>query len=387
MFDKGGPFFERARELIGDGLVVCPHRLHRQQRRVLQPAFHRNRMPGYMADTAERVAQGTAGWQDGHPADITDDLQAISTRILVSAMFSSTLPQPLFTQIAQDATTVMSMVAQRMLIPTSWRWIRPPGDRRYRQAHARLQESLQKIVTDGRTTDTAQDDLLTMLLKARQSPAGGHPSARSEEGMSDQEIFNQLMTFLLAGSETTAGTMAWALYELALQPDLQQQVHNEIDTVLGGQPVTHRHLADLKLLGRVISETLRLHAPAWLITRTATTDTTLGRHRIPAGATVAYSAYTLHHRADLYPNPERFDPDRWLPSRGTPPSGAYLPFAQSARKCIGDVFATTEATLVLAAILTQWQFHPDPTQPRPPKPPIGAISKAPITLRPTRRGS
>ncbi|MFF5491376.1 cytochrome P450 [Streptomyces virginiae] len=234
-----------------------------------------------------------------------------------------------------------------------------PGNRRYHQARADLPGVFDHIVTDRRGADTDHGDLVSMLLTAHDSDSGP-----ADQRLTDAEIIDQIITFFLVGTETSATALAWALHLLAQHPEIEKRLHAEVDAVLGGRPATHADLPRLELTGRVITETLRLWPPAWFFTRTCTADTRLGRHTVPAGTTLLYSPYLLHRQADLYPDPDRFDPDRW--TTGQPRREAFIPFGAGPRKCIGDRFATIVSTLALATITTRWRLEPLPgTRVRP----------------------
>jgi cytochrome P450 len=173
------------------------------------------------------------------------------------------------------------------------------------------------------------------------------------------------MTFFFGASDTTASTVAWALSLLAAHPEVERRAQAEVDRVLGGGIPTPQNVADLELLGRVVPETVRLYPIAWLFSRTVTQDTELGGFDLTAGTDLVISPYLIHRRPDIYPEPDRFEPDRW---RDSPPNRtAYLPFGAGARKCIGDRLALAEATLILAAIMSRWQLVPATTQPVRPK--------------------
>ncbi|MFF3257297.1 cytochrome P450 [Actinacidiphila glaucinigra] len=189
-----------------------------------------------------------------------------------------------------------------------------PCNRSYLRARARLRDTLDQIIAQRLAEGTDQGDLLSALIAARDPEEGGR-------GMSRAEISDQTIAFFLAGTETTAATVGWALDLLARHPEIEQRVHSEVDTVLGGAAATHTDLPDLTLTERVITETLRLRPPGWFITRLVSADTELGGHPLPAGATVAYSAYFIHHRPDPYDNPEAPRPPS--PLRPSPPAGVW----------------------------------------------------------------
>ncbi|MBC2878588.1 cytochrome P450 [Streptomyces sp. TYQ1024] len=355
-FDKGGPLYERIREVTGNGLASCPHRDHREQRRLLQPAFHSARMPAYAEVMARQVRVTTGTWRDGGTVDAADEMLALSARITVAAMFGAEADDARLAPLLDDFTTVVAGIPRRALVPPAADRLPTPGNRRYDRARSRLRGAIGRLIA-GRHDDaagTGHGDLLSLLLAAgRDGPDG--------RALSDAGIADQLVTFFAAGTETSGSALAWALHLLGGHPEVARRLRAEVDAVLGAAPVaTLAHLPDLRLTSAVVNEALRLYPPAWLLTRTTTSDTRLGGHTLPAGTAVVYSAYLLHRRPDLFPDPERFDPDRWLAAPGAPvpPRTAFLPFGSGPRKCIGDVFALTEAALALATVVADWDLRP-----------------------------
>ncbi|ARZ71731.1 cytochrome P450 [Streptomyces albireticuli] len=374
-FDKGGPVYERLREFAGNGLATCPYGDHRRQRRLLQPAFHPARLPGYARAAAARAAETTGSWQDGQILDVLAVLQELTVRITVDTLFSTTVPPDLLTQALSDLNTLVSGLTVRMATPPPMDRLPTLGNRRYHQARARLPRLLHRLVSERQAAGTDHGDLLSMLLTA-QDPVPGP----AEQRLTDTEVIDQIVTFFLGATETAASTLAWALHLLGQHPETERRLHAEVDAVLGGRPATHADLPRLELTGRILTETLRLWPSAWGVTRTCTADTHLDRYPVPAGTTIVYSPYLLHHRADLYPDPERFDPDRWAPENPRPPRReAYIPFGGGARKCIGERFVTSEMVLALATIATRWRLRPLPgTRVRPT---IGGPTLNPSGLR------
>lgn len=347
-FDKGGPLIDRLREIIGDGLGVCPHSLHRRQRRLAQPAFHQARMPGYAGLMTGHITETLRSWSPGQILDVYAEMLDLTSAVLLSTMFSSSLPPG--DRLHHDMTTITDGLYRRMLSPKPLNRLPTPGNRRYRRADARLHRVVGSVVADRRADGADHGDLLSALLEAGDDGTG----------LSDAEIIANTMMFLLTGTETTASSLAWAFHLVAAHPEIERSLHAEVDAVLAGRPATHADLPRLDLTGRVITETLRLYPPGWLLTRTATRDVLLGGRRIRGNTTVIYSPYVLHRRADLFSAPERFDPDRWLPGRPRPERHTLIPFSAGARKCVGDTFATTEATLTLASVASRWALRPVP---------------------------
>ncbi|MFF7888157.1 cytochrome P450 [Streptomyces sp. NPDC020794] len=359
-FDKGGLLFNRIREVLGNGLGTCPHSDHRRQRRLIQPAFHPTRLPRYAEVMSQKIGDVTSSWQEGHPIDVFGDLLQITTRVLFDTMLTGArLTSTALAEMLEDFSTFNAGAYYRMFMPPPLDRLPTPGNRRYAKASVRLRARLSGIVTDYRTARADHDDLLSVMLAAR-DPATDDGSSGN---LSDAELTDQIITFSLAGTETAAVLLSWALHLIAQYPSVEAVLHREVDGVLAGRAATFGDLPRLDVTGRIITEILRLYPPVYFLTRITTRTTQLGGYTIPAGATVAYSPYLLHHQPDLYPDPERFDPDRWKTGEGATvraPRGTLVPFGAGPRKCIGDAFATTEATLALASIVARWRLRPTP---------------------------
>jgi cytochrome P450 len=217
------------------------------------------------------------------------------------------------------------------------------------------------MIAGHRARDPLPDDLLGLLLGARDEESGA--------ALSDREVFDELMTFVNAGHETTAVTLAWALYAIGRDPALRARLEAEVDAQLGADTPDLAALARLDLLGRTIREVLRLYPPGWAIPRQALGDDEIDGVRIPRGALVMVPVYYLHRHAEFWSEPERFDPERWLPERGEPRHAfAYLPFGLGGRRCVGEDFALLEIRAVLARTLQRFRVELDPEHPVVPKP-------------------
>ena len=341
-FEKGGPLFDKAGEVLGNGLVNCPYGEHRRQRSLTQPAFHQARLPGYARTMADQCDAVTVPWRDGQVIHALPEMMGLTIGVSAATMFGTALPAVALNQILDDFAVVIDGIYVHMLLPSAFDRLPTPGNRRYQRARARLRHTIGQVIDGYRADGADHGDLLSMLVAARDTG----------QSLSDAEIADQALTFLFGGTETTAALLTSALYLLARHPGIQRQLQHEVHTVLAGATPGYADLPRLELTGRILMETLRLYPPAWIITRTTTTDTRLGRHFIPAGTVIAYSPYLIHHRADLHADPDDFDPGRWSSPRAR---DAFIPFGAGARKCIGDMFAITEATLVLACIARHWQ--------------------------------
>ncbi|HZB32362.1 MAG TPA: cytochrome P450 [Streptosporangiaceae bacterium] len=351
-FDKGGPVFGRFREIAGNGLVSCPHADHRRQRRLLQPAFRPARLSGYAAIMAEQISEGIGSWPAGQVIDVTAEMQLVAGRTGVATMFAGALPAAMLGPLVDDLNLLLAGIYGRVLRPSPLDRLPTPGNRRYDRVRARLRRTLGELIATYQTGGIDHGDLLSIVLATR-DPAG------DDRGLSESEVVDQLVTFFIGGTESTAVTLAWALYLLGRHSEVEERLHREVDQVLAGPIATFADLPGLDLTRRIITETLRLYPPAWMLTRTATTDAELGGHLVPAGTALAFSPYLIHHRADVYTDAERFDPDRWDDRyAAAPPRDAVIPFGGGARRCIGEAFGMTEAIIALATIAAHWRLEP-----------------------------
>ncbi|MFE4616838.1 cytochrome P450 [Streptomyces sp. NPDC056747] len=350
VFDKGGPLYDRLREVIGNGVVSCPHQAHRRLRRLSQPAFHQARLPDYAQAMATCVQEAADSWSPGQVLDVPAEMMMASTKIITATLFSDALPATAHGQLVDDVTTVVKSLYQRMFLIPPLDRLPTPGNRAHVAARARLHGTVERVIAQRRADGADYGDLLSALMAA-------HDPEDDRPGMTGAEISDTIVSFVLAGIESTAATLSSVLDLLARHPEVEQRLHAELDTVLGGAPPTYADLPRLELTERIVAETLRLRPPGWFFTRVVTADTELGGYELPAGTSVAYSPYLIHHRPDLYRDPETFDPDRWASPNPQPPRHAFLPFAAGARKCIGDTFSMIESTLALATIATRWRLE------------------------------
>jgi cytochrome P450 len=375
LFDKGGPHFDQVREVIGigNGLISCSHRDHRRQRRLMQPAFYRARMPGYARGMSERIAAVTGAWRDGQVLDVAREMQKVTTGTLTSAMFGTSISDVASAELEEDVDMLISGAYLRMVLPGAVSKLPTPGNRRFIAARQRLRRTLAGAIAERRTAGAGtHDDLLSLLLTARDAEGDG-------QGMAESELIDQLVTLFIAGTETTYTTLAWALHLVSAHPHVQRRLAEEARAAVAGTTATWDDLPRLSYTRAVVTETLRLYPPGWLALRTTTASTVLGDYAIPAGASVAYSPYIIGRLPALYDEPDRFDPDRWSAEAGQlPPRHAFVPFGGGARKCIGDEFSQVEAVLILASIAARWTVSVQPGTGHHPK--LGLILR-PRALR------
>ncbi|MEU5419152.1 cytochrome P450 [Streptomyces sp. NPDC020799] len=360
-FDKGG-LFDKARQLLGNSLSVSRGEEHRYQRRLMQPAFNGARIADYTAAVGEDTRKVIASWRQGKVLDISDAMHALLMRVAARTLFSTGIDDRTIDEARHCLRIVSQGLYKRTIAPLGVMEKLPtPANRRYDEANRRLREIVDEMITERRRSGEDYGDLLSTLLSARDDETG--------RGMSDREVLDQVVTFLVAGSETTASTLAFVFHLLGQDRGAEERLHAEIDSVLEGRLPVFEDLDKLPYARNVVTEALRLYPPSWMSMRVTAVDTELAGRRLPAGTTVLYSAQALHHNPEHFPRPGVFDPDRWLPERAREvPRGALLPFGAGSHKCIGDVLAMAETALIVVTIASRWRLRPVPGSKLRPQP-------------------
>lgn len=336
--------------LLGKGLLTNDGAPWLRQRRLIQPAFHRQRLASFaaiMTGAAERTAEAwRAASAHGEPTDVAAEMMRLTLSVVGQALFGQNVEDDVAV-VGRAGVSLSRIITDYVMRPL------PPLDfpsargRHFRAAKRELDAVTWRIIAERRRTGADTGDLLSMLLTARDEE--GH-------GMDDQQVRDEVLTLLLAGHETTSTLLSWTWYLLSRSPDAERRLHEELATVLGGRIPGVDDLAKLPYTRRVLDESLRLYPPAWSLARNAVADDTIGGYTIPAHAAVILCPYTLHRHPDYWIDPERFDPDRFLPERvEARPRWAYIPFGGGPRQCIGNSFALMEAQLALATLAQRFQ--------------------------------
>ncbi|WP_330268065.1 cytochrome P450 [Streptomyces griseorubiginosus] len=346
IYDKGGPIIERVGNALGDGIASCPHSAHRRQRRSLQPAFSRTCLRKYAGIMTDRIDALATGWSDGETIEVGTQMYALASDTIARTLFKAEAAAPAVDAVTTSLPDIFRGIYQQAVLPPLLRSLPLAPNKRYERARNRAWAAVSKTISLYRQGGEAHGDVLSMLLRTRDDE--GAP-------LDDREIHAQIMTLLVAGIDTTAVALTWAVHLLCQHPDVQERLRAETAEVLGARTATWEDLPRLDMARRVITETLRLYPPGWIFTRTTTTEARLADAVVPSGTTLVYSPYLLHHDARFNPRPDSFDPDRWLPEREQV-RGALIPFGGGARKCLGDNYAMTLATLALATIVTRWRL-------------------------------
>jgi cytochrome P450 len=349
---------QRAKILLGEGLLTSEGQHHLRQRRLVQPAFHRERLAAYAAAMSEGAMRWREHWQAGSTLDISTEMPHLTLSIVAKTLFSADVRSEA-SEIGAAMTTVLQMF-RLLLMPFSeyMEKLPLPYVRRFEKARARLDTTIYGLIRDRRKSGQDTGDLLSMLLLAQDEEKSGEG-----DRMTDEQVRDEALTLFLAGHETTANALTWTWYLLSQHPDVEGRLHSEIDRVLQGRAPELSDVPNLRYSEMVLSEALRMYLPAWAIGRMATGPFELGGEQIPAKSICILSPYLVQRDARWFPDPERFDPERWTPeARESRPKFSYFPFGGGARVCIGERFAWMEGVIVMAAIAQKWKLRLSPDQ-------------------------
>jgi cytochrome P450 len=339
------PFFHR---LVGNGLVTSEGDFWRRQRRLAQPAFHRQRINSYGDIMVEYATRAIAQWKTGEQRDISKDMTRLTLEIVVKTLFNS--------DVSNDADHVgemLSVLVKPFASQATLKWILDnrlptPGHRRYFNAVSQIDKIIFRIIADRRASGSDEGDLLSMLLQAQ-----------DEDGsqMSDAQLRDEVMTLFLAGHETTALALSWSWYLLATHPEAEKKFHAELEEVLGGRAPEVSDLPRLKYTEMIAKEAMRLYPPAYAIGREALEETEIGGYRVPKRTQLFAFQWVTHRDARYFERPDAFEPERWVSeSMQRLPKYAYFPFGGGPRQCIGNYFAMMEIVLLLATIGQRFRF-------------------------------
>src|SRR6187549_3238481 len=357
--------------LLGRGLLTAEGDEWLRHRRLASPAFHRERIEGYGRTMAGYAQDAVDSWTDGETVDLHDEMTALTLRIVARTLFDTDVTARI-EEVARIGTWIqdfyyLRFASLRFLVPT---WLPTPGNRRLARATRRLDDVVYRIIRERRPGED-RGDLLSLLLLARDDQGAG---------MSERQVRDEVMTLLLAGHETTALTLTWALTLLDRDPEARGRLAAELAQVLEDRAVAPEDVPALSYANAVINETLRLYPPAYVTGREAIRDTRIGGTPIPRRHIILVSMYATHRDPRFYPEPDAFRPERWLDGlEKRLPRGAFIPFGMGSRKCIGSAFAMMEATLLIATIARRWRFE----LVRPAVPTHPAITLRPAIAMPT----
>jgi cytochrome P450 len=357
---------QNSRWFLGQGLLTSEGPEWRRQRRLCQPAFHRQRLSTYGETMGAYSEEMLAGWPDGEVRDIHQEMMQLTMRIVAKVLFSVEVSED-----AKKVATALNLLMRhttglRMIMPPLLRHVPLPALVRVKRAVRELDEIVNRIIRERLASGEDAGDLLSMLM-----------ASRDEDGsaMTDRQLRDEIMTFLLAGHETTAVSLSWTWYLLSQHPEVGDKLRQELGEVLGGRTPQLEDLARLPYTDKVVKESMRLYPPAWSLARSTANEIEIGGYRLPKGSNVVMSPWIMQRDPRFFDHPEQFDPDRWTAQTAQQlPRFAYFPFGGGPRLCIGASFAVMEANLLLATIAQRFHLTLVPGHPVVPQPGI--------TLRP-----
>ncbi len=341
------------RMVVGDGLICIEGDHWRSQRKLAQPSFDPKLLQsfdGLMADETDALLEGWADHAErGETIDVAREMTHLALANIGGAMFSTDWRQEALVMADAVEFTIgyaYKLLTQPVVLPEN---VPTPANRRFKEARRALEQIMERMIAGRRGIDEQPKDLLGALLSARDPETG--------EGLSDYQVRSHLMTFMFGGHETVACGLAWTWWLLSKHPEVLRRLEAEVDTLNGERP-TFENTRPLEYLTRVINESLRIRPPVWLMSRMPDKDDEVGGYKIPAGSQILISSFVSHHHTDFWPNPEGFDPERWLPEQvAQRPKQAWFPFSGGPHQCIGGYFGLMEMQIVIARILQRYELE------------------------------
>jgi cytochrome P450 len=358
-YDKDVPIFNLFRPLLGNGLVTAyGGESWLRQRRLMQPAFHRQQIETIGKSICTLTEEMLTRWEGSalkrEPLDIAQEMIHLTLRITSDALFHSDISEntrtfeQAFSEINEFLLEFFNRPFPPLKVPT-------PRNRRFWACLRTLDTVVYQIIQQRRQSGEKHEDLLAMLIQARDEEDG--------QGMSDQQLRDEIMTLLVAGHETAANALAWCWYLLAMNPEKEEKLQEEVDRVLGGRQPTVGDLRELPYTRMVFEEAMRLYPPVWIIMRKALKEDVLGGNTIAANTYILWSTYAIHRHPDFWEEPEKFEPERFSEENSAGrPRHVYIPFSHGPRLCIGNTFAMTEAQLIIAAVAQRYRLKLVPGQ-------------------------
>jgi cytochrome P450 len=369
-FTKQARGYQKLRKILGNGLLTSEGDFWLRQRRLAQPAFTPQKLAGFAGAMVQAAEEMTASWSEpartNQPVNVAGDMMRLTLRIVGETLLGTDVTDEA-SGVGEALTLVIEETSRRIHTPWDFQERMPTAkNRRYDQALERLNQAVHRIINDRRQRPDQGGDLLSMLM-----------AAKDETGarMTDQQLRDEVMTFFLAGHETTAVTLTWTWYLLSKNVEARRRLEEEVDRVLAGRSPSIDDVPKLVYTKMVVQESMRLYPPVWGIARLPAEDDQIGDLFIPAGSPVLLVQYVTHRHRDFWDNPEGFDPERFLPQQVEKRHPyAYFPFAAGPRICIGNHFAMLEAVLIVASVVSRWRLNLVPGAPVIPQPRV--------TLRP-----
>ena len=386
----------RMKVLLGEGLITSDDPIHIRQRRIAAPAFHRQRIAAYGDQIVACAAAQNERWEQranaNDPIDIAAASMELSLEIVARTLFDTEVTEDI-RRINDEVNTIMELYNFIVAFPRIELFMKLPipGIMKFRRSKARLDAVVDRLIREHKEATLAgkpdPGDLLSMLLQSRDEQADAQGNFT---GMSDEQVREEVLTIFLAGYETVANGLTWTWYLLSQNPDVEAKLHAELDAILGtGAERRLATLADypnLKYTEQVFAESMRLYPPAWAMGRMSTKPVQLGEYLIPPGAHFFFSQYMIGRTEEYFPDPLRFDPDRFsAENKAGRPKYTYFPFGGGSRQCIGESFAWMEGVFSIATLAQRWRLSYTGSAPPEVQEKITLRPKYPLVMRLERR--
>lgn len=382
-----------AKKVLGDGLLTSEGNIHQSQRQVIQPAFNQNQLRVYADIMIEYTLRKCNSWKDDNTLDVHKEFTQLTLAILCKALFGFDI-EPEVEEIGKHVTTLVEYFNRaRLPLAEIISKLPLPSNRGFRRAKEQLEAIIYRIIYDHKCTSIVngtsshapgnqQADLISLLLANNNIVSVGR-----NHNLPNSYLRDNIMTIFLAGHETVANALTWTFYLLSQNNREEHKLHEEVDSVLGqGVSLTAADIPRLGYAKKVLAESLRLYPPAWALGRQAIQECKIGGYTIPTGSTVLISQYITHRDSRFFPEPKRFNPDRWTNKTNADlPRFSYFPFGGGPRSCIGEPFAWMEAILLLSTICYQWKMYHDPNHKVELKPLVTLRPKYGMSMKLERR--
>ncbi|TGL60905.1 cytochrome P450 [Leptospira sarikeiensis] len=360
-----GVFYKELGRILGKGLLNSEGEFWKKQRKLIQPSFHKQRISEFVEIMAHETTKMSNNWKNTSKLDISKEMMRLTFEIVGKTLFRTDV-ESYAARIESSLTVALELVTKRItkIFPFPFSWP-TPDNLRLKRALKDMHSVVDELIAERKKNPS--NDLISMLLEVRDEETG--------ETMSEIQVRDEAITLLLAGHETTANALSWGLYLLSKHPDICQKVREEANRVLTDKTPTLEDVQKLAYTRKVLDEILRMYPPAWVIERTAMGPDNVGGFDVEKGTNISICIFNMHRNPEFWENPDKFDPDRFDEERSADrPKYAYLPFGGGPRICIGNIFALTEATLILAMLVKNYKFEVDPNHP--------VVMEPLVTLRP-----
>ena len=351
-YRKGGAMWDAIRAMLGNGLVVSEGSFWLRQRRMMQPQFHRQRIAALSELMVSAMKEALDTWESsasGETFNMATAFNQLTMKVVTRTLFGTGLDKEEMEKVSDSLAYAVNYILKAIAFNSLPSWIPAPGRKKYQQAIKQIDETVYGIIASSRANRGEVNHLLAMLLDMVDDETG--------EGMTDQQLRDEVTTLFLAGYETTSVALSWAFDFLSQHPEMMQKLQAEVDSVLGGRLPTMADLHQMPYSRMILQETLRIRPPAWQVMRTAVEDDEIDGYPIKAGTNIVALMYMCHFHPDEWTDPETFDPERFSPERSESRHKlAWMPFGAGQRMCIGKDFAMMEGQLALAMVAQRYQI-------------------------------